>query len=467
MRLAGVHGCLWLLFFALGAEAQTQVPRANTVRASRPASLRPRETAEMSEEIGPPIMTEREYYDPNESLAGESFFDETSLGSAACNFCGTLGGTGCGPFGAGCLNGLFVRGEYLLWRTQGMNLPPLVTTSPQGTARANAGVLGAPGTTILFGGDRVGDDERSGGRITLGWWIDPCQRLGIEFDYFGLADETTDFSSSSTGDPILARPFFDVTLGLESANLVAFPNLIRGTVIAEHRTSFQGAGVRVAYNLACGDGCGTSWWTGVPVSTGYRFDLIAGYRFLKLDDDVTVTEDEVSSDTANPGAFFIRDRFETANQFHGADLGTAWRFCKGAWTADVLQKVALGNTHSVTTIGGSTLLTVGGQTQSFATGLLAQRTNSGQFVGDDFAIVPEFGANVGYHLNSCWRLTAGYNFIYWSRLARAGEQIDTGLNPNLLAPENPVVTSNLRPEFNLIYTDFWAHGLSLGVEGSW
>jgi hypothetical protein len=144
---------------------------------------------------------------------------------------------------------MYVRTEYLLWGARGMNLPALVTTSPQGTSRTNAGVLDQDTTTILFGGGTVGSNIRSGGRITFGRWFDPCQRLGVEGDYFSIADETTSFQRTSTGNPILARPFFDPTIGRESAELVAFPNVISGTTAAEHVTSFQGAGVRAMYNI--------------------------------------------------------------------------------------------------------------------------------------------------------------------------------------------------------------------------
>ena len=56
---------------------------------------------------------------------------------------------------------IWFQAEYLLWWIQGNPLPPLVTTSPEGTPQSNAGVLGAAGTGILFG------DERSRWRSTV------------------------------------------------------------------------------------------------------------------------------------------------------------------------------------------------------------------------------------------------------------------------------------------------------------
>src|SRR5262245_31571922 len=66
---------------------------------------------------------------------------------------------------------IWVRGEYLLWWLSAPKLPPLVTTSPPGTPQIDAGVLGSPGTAVLFGDSHVNGDVRSGGRVTLGGWL--------------------------------------------------------------------------------------------------------------------------------------------------------------------------------------------------------------------------------------------------------------------------------------------------------
>src|SRR4051812_18535863 len=58
--------------------------------------------------------------------------------------------------------------EALAWWAKGDRPPPLVTTSPDGTPIFQAGVLGQPGTTILFGNQAVADDARAGVRISAG-----------------------------------------------------------------------------------------------------------------------------------------------------------------------------------------------------------------------------------------------------------------------------------------------------------
>ncbi|MCI0361147.1 MAG: BBP7 family outer membrane beta-barrel protein [Planctomycetaceae bacterium] len=417
----------------------------------------------------PASPSDRIYFDVPETGAILGLDDPgcQSCGPGGCNHCGRFGNR-IGPCGGGCFAGLYVRAEYLLWGTKGADLPALVTTSPDDTPQADAGVLGEPGTEILFGGESVNSNVRGGGRLTFGWWFEPCRRLGVEGEYFALKNESEDFEASSDGTPILARPFFDIVDGVENAELVAFPDLLRGTVAVRYETRFQGAGVRGIYNLACGDGCGTSCITCCPVPTGYRFDLLAGYRFLRLDDRLDIVESLVTTDTSTPGgAFLLRDQFATENEFHGFDMGSSMSWCKGCWSLDILSKLAIGSTRSRIDIAGSTIITEEGQSETFQGGLLAQRTNIGHREFDEFAVVPELGVTVGYQLNPCWRVTLGYTFIYWSRVARAGDQIDRDINTGLLPPEQVEVETHLRPAFNLTYTDFWAQGLTAGLEGSW
>ena len=374
------------------------------------------------------------------------------------------------PYPPSLFNGLFVRAEALAWSTTGLDLPALVTTSPTGTTRANAGVLGVPTTTVLFGGESVNNDVRSGGRITFGTWLGNCRNIGIEGEYFALDDATASFTGTSTGNPILARPFFNMLTGRETAELVAFPNLIRGTIQADAVTSFQGAGARFVYPLCSGEECGSVCYNpcmpgGIPQA--YRFNVIAGYRFLRLDDSVSIREDLVSLDPTSPGSFLIQDNFQTQNQFHGAEIGMLLQGRHGRWTIECLTKVGIGNNHGVVTINGSTAITESSVTTTHNGGILAQRTNSGEFTQDQFTMIPELGITLGCQLTSNWRVTCGYTLLYWGRVLRAGDQIDLDVNPNLFPVETTPFTGPLRPEFDFHYTDLVAQGVSLGLEGRW
>ena len=43
---------------------------------------------------------------------------------------------------------------------------------------------------------------------------------------------------------------------------------------------------------------------------------------------------------------------------------------------------------------------------------------------DKFAVVPEVGFNVGYQVTPHLKFFVGYSMLYWSRVLRAGDQVD-------------------------------------------
>ena len=105
----------------------------------------------------------------------------------------------------------WLRADYLMWWTNGMQLPPLVTTSPIGTPIDQAGALPPFGNaTVVYGNQTVANDGRSGFRTASGMWLDACHGWGIEFDYFTLGEGASNYDQFSNGNPILARPFYNV-----------------------------------------------------------------------------------------------------------------------------------------------------------------------------------------------------------------------------------------------------------------
>jgi hypothetical protein len=135
-----------------------------------------------------------------------------------------------------------VEAEYLLWWMKGASVPPLVTSSPAGTPLSQAGVLGAPGTSVLFGGSDVNGGVRSGGRFAVGAWLDDCQTFGVEGGVFFLESKSAGLSAASGGNPILARPFTDAVTGRPASELVAFPGVASGNISAsDSSTGLVGA----------------------------------------------------------------------------------------------------------------------------------------------------------------------------------------------------------------------------------
>jgi hypothetical protein len=344
--------------------------------------------------------------------------------------------------------------------------PALLTTSPNGTARQDAGVL--PGGRVLFGGDDVLDDTLDGIRVRFGIWLDRCHTVGLGAEYFELGELTQQYSQTSTGDPILARPFFNTLTGREDSELIAFPEVVSGTATVDVRSALYGGGFHVRRLRGCEEGCREWLFCGCKGHFCTRSEFRLGYRYLQLEEGVSIREELVSNDTSNPGTFDITDRFNTINQFNGVDLGWSHRIVRGYWTLEGLVRIAVGNTRQEVEIAGSTLINDPNDppAQSYDEGFLALETNSGTHTQDEFSVVPEFDLILGYQLTDHLKATFGYTGLYWSNVVRPGHHIPTMLNPDNLPPD---VASNgaPRPQFAFDTTDYWIHGLTYGLEYRW
>lgn len=444
------------------------------------------------------------YYDPRGSRSVSDDWNggygaEPGCGVDSCD-CGNCGSGPCGvnpcgfcpPWRCGPPARVWARAEYLMWWTKGMYTPPLVTTAPNGTPRfvpgtdpqvPFAGALGQPGTQILFGGQDLFDELRSGGRITAGIGLDWCYGLGLEFEYFGLGKSHERFLATGlNGDPILARPFFDVNFnngqGVQSRELVSFPDTIEGSVRVNAENSLNSYGIRLRQNLCCGNldlgPCCADTCCLQNVSHGHtRWDFIYGYRHVDLEDSIGIREDLVEIDPTIPVAdrqrFIVRDGFSSSTRFDGVDLGLAYEFQRCRWSMDLLAKIAFGNNRQRVRINGSTDSTLpdGTTVDGFPRpgGLLTQTTNIGNYDNDHFSVIPEVGVTLGYRLTNNLSLTCGYTFMYWTNVVRAGEQIDFNVDSRLLA--DPNAAGATRPQFTFHTTDFWAQGLNFGAECRW
>ena len=70
---------------------------------------------------------------------------------------------------------------------------------------------------------------------------------------------------------------------------------------------------------------------------------------------------------------------------------------------------------------------------------------------------------VGYRLNDHIKLFAGYSFLFWTDVARPGDQVDLRLNPAQI-PQSGLTGGPRLPAFSFHGTDFWAQGVNIGVE---
>lgn len=385
------------------------------------------------------------------------------------------GGASCDDACRACLVGPpgrhWFRTDYLLWWTRGAHVVPLVTTGDQG-------VIGNEGTEILFGDERVNGQSRSNVRLSGGFWLDCCRTKAIEVDAFWLGNADTNFSYLSFGSPLLARPFYNIVAGGEAAELVSHPDYLAGKVDGRIGEDFFSGGVALRCNLCCydpcctcGSDCGSSCGSSRS-SRRYRVDLIAGYRSHRLDDSLRVheflqTTDIIPDDPLIPVGtqFHIKDAFRSRNEFHGGELGVIAQFFRGCWSLDLLAKVGLGNNHQVVSIYGNTIITTpDGTSESYDAGILALDTNSDVYSRNEFAAIPQLGAEIGLQVTCNLRAHVGYNFIYWADVVRGPEQVDYAINPGYIPPVTPPVSGPERPAFDFNESDFWAHGLNAGLE---
>ena len=350
---------------------------------------------------------------------------------------------------------LYLRGEYLLWYTKRDQVPVLASTS----ATQDNGILGNPTTQVLFGGDGLNRDPRSGFRLFAGYWFDDeCKETALEFGGFYLGQRSTKFDVGSDTTPLIARPFFNLNSGTEFSEITAFPGLLTGRLTIAAPSQLWGLESNLRCNLCCG--------------CNYRVDLLGGFRYLDLQESITMVE-QIQALPAAAAPFTnqritVSDRFATHDQFYGAQLGLSGEWRRGPWSVEPWGKVALGDTHQSITIEGSQrFVAPNGTAQNFVGGLLALNSNIGHFSRDKFSVVPEVGLNVGYQFNEHVKAYVGYSFLYWSNVARPGGQIDRVIDitriPNFPVP-GTVPTGQNRPAPLLNSTDFWAQGINVGLE---
>jgi hypothetical protein len=346
--------------------------------------------------------------------------------------------------------------EFLLAFRKSRYLPALVTTSDPGTIRDDAGVLGLTSTQLLYGDERVAGNPTAGLRAEIGVWLDCETDLGIGGSYFGLADDRASFSAASDGSPgsqILARPIYNALLDAEGSQLVAFPEIVSGRVDVTDDTHIFSADVFFRKQVGMG-------------LFSDRVDLIGGYQYSEVNNALTIRNHLTSLDPS----FLVQvgttldafDSFQTFNVFHGGTMGVRYSTSFGCWSFSALGKVGLGNMRQTVVIRGRTVITVpGGPVSVSETGLLTQNSNIGTYQRDRFAVVPEGRLAVNYHFSQNLSASIGYSFMYWDRVAVAGEQVDRNVDVT-----QTVARPTLPPGKDGIFreTDTFVHALSLGVQ---
>ncbi len=359
--------------------------------------------------------------------------------------------------------------EYMLWWIKTDRAPiPLVTSGTPGDP--SQGVLGAPGTKVLFG-QELDYGLHSGARILFGGWLGDEQLLGAEIGGFVLETHTIhgEFNSNRTdGAPVIARPYINALTGLEEASIITSPmdglggRYLGGIdIFADSRTWGGEANLR------------SLLFQGKRL----RWELLGGFRYLGQKDQLRFSQSStvlipgsVGFDGAAapaPNIISMRDYFETHNHFYGGQVGLNCQCRRGRLCLDVGGKVGLGSTRQEMEISGHTLMTDStGFTLFRPGGLYVQPTNMGHFGRDRFSVVSELDLRLGFYLTTWLRLHLGYTLLCWSDVARPGNQINRVLDPRQV-PTNLSfggAPPGAQPDHRFASTNFWAQGVITGLE---
>jgi hypothetical protein len=364
------------------------------------------------------------------------------------------------------------RGEFLAWWVKSAGVPPLLTTSrtPLPATDNNIGALGRSDTVLLLGGKQLDEQFRPGGRFAFGGSFDPCGIRGFDGSVFFTGGRTNRFEATDAQYPELFRPFFAANAGIPGISnqpgeyreiVFSVPAGVGGRFDAQTDSFFWGADLNARRNVF--RGC-TS-----------HADAFVGFRYLHLDEELRISEfsriDHFNSLVGIPvgSTLTVRDRFKTENDFYGGQIGIDYEYQRDRWSIGLRSSVALGDSHERLSVAGTQVVSVpGANPQVFNGGLLALDSNSGTRHDNRFAVVPESTLRVGYKMTERIKVTAGYDFLYWSNVIRPGDQIDRIIDVNRVPNfRTGSAVAEVRPAPLFNTTDFWAQGINVGAEFTW
>ena len=184
-----------------------------------------------------------------------------------------------------------------------------------------------------------------------------------------------------------------------------------------------------------------------------------------MNDTVSISENWTG--VASGNRFSLNDRFSTENSFLGGEIGLRARRQKGDLSLDLGLQLAVGMNRQELDIAGRNSTTSASGVTTGSGGFFAQNSNIGRHEHTRLSLVPALEVALGWELDRGWRFTAGYNFMFWSNVIRASEQIDPVINEDFFAPPVTPSTGADRPGVLFHETDYFAHGISIGFEKSW
>ncbi len=367
--------------------------------------------------------------------------------------------------------GLFTVGaEYLLWIFPKRHDTALIAT--------DGSVNGVAGNSLARAGDgRLDRRVWSGGQVTFGYWIaEPnhyaplmdIKTFGVESRFFVIGERSVTARNDSS--PVIVRPFFDLNRRIDNAVVVAAPGLATGSIAATAKLNMWGSEANV--------------WKSINTSGPYPtcgLGVMAGFRYLELNPEIEINRVSVfGSNLAQFPAFLTlagsriqeTERFSIRNQFYGGQFGATSRLFLDGFFVDTTLKLALGSNNQQLTIEGNQIRTLpNGSTVVSRGALLALPSNSGSFSKVKFSQVPELDTSINWPVLSSLTFRFDFTAMYWSKVLRAREQIDTNIDvtqiPNFPGAAGVPSSGLQQPGVTFTQSDLWVLGVGVGVELTW
>ncbi len=293
--------------------------------------------------------------------------------------------------------------------------------------------------------------------VTRALPVDFARTAYLEMAGFWIFNQGSDrrLTSSPDGNPAILLPFTTNT------TTAAGPPGNYSAVIA----GFTGVnGVRVAGSASANTGQGI-WGSEVNVAgpccecSHFAVEALFGFRYLGLDDKFDL------SATSNAGTGFLAtDSFHSRCYFYGAQAGTRFLISNDRWAGLLSAKVGLGDTHSRLTISGNTVV----PGDVLPGGFYTSAANIGTTNTDYFGVVVDLNAAVRFAVCQTVGVSVGYNFLSWSGVVRAADQVPTTINPGTTTALNPAggvaAFGTTQPTRQTDVSTLWMHGINFGID---
>lgn len=363
---------------------------------------------------------------------------------------GAIAGPSPGPAGEPAPTWVFAA-EWLHWWGKLVPTPPLLTSSLNPD---DNGILGRSSTYVLAGGGEVRFKGLEGFRLQARACVG--EPYGADLTGFHVTNGGR-YQNVLAG--ILAVPYTDPATGQNASLVLAspLPNGPTGYAAVEDYIQLYGFEAQAVMRY------------------GADFDppieLLGGVRYLQLSEELALRTFTKTNATATflgqmtpSGTTFVgQDTFGTRNHFLGVQGGVRGRWLSQRCTVEGAFTVAVGTTHQELTVYGDTSLNVPAQ-QGALGYVFTQKTNIGRFTREAFTLVPQGRVTVAYNVFDLVRIFVGFDCLYWSDVARPPSQLSPLVSPSLipLVTTGPQVGASPPPRF--VGTDYWAMGISIGID---